>query len=272
MLKLWTIRTNECEATMDGHTDKVWALDLNSKGDALISGGGDSKLLVWEDTTKEVAAAKQAEEEEAILMDQKLANHLRHKEFTQALDIALKREKPQLTLKVLTAIIESAIEKGESSVKAVSREASSWSTDRLLQVLRYCREWNTRARNSQIAMTTVRAIVDSVSAHKLASIEGVPEILAFISPYAERHFDRLDRLYTDSYLLDFVLNAMGSLERNDVDEFSQWETQSRLVLPPKMLDGRVQTGGRTVTSSGTAVVASDESSAATVGDSDSDSD
>ena len=100
LVKLWTIRTNECEATMDGHTDKVWALDISTDGKTLVSGGADSRIVVWEDTTQAVEEAKRATEEQTIIMEQNLANHLRHKEFEQALEIALELEKPMQALKV----------------------------------------------------------------------------------------------------------------------------------------------------------------------------
>jgi len=256
LVKLWTIRTNECEATMDAHNDKVWALDLAPGGKSLVTGGADSQIVVWEDTTKEVENAKQAEEEEAILMDQRLANHLRHKEYGEALELSLERDKPHQSLKVLTSIVESDIKKGQDRLFSLRNHAKDWSIERVTQVLRYCREWNTRARNSQVALLVVKAVVSTVPAHKLAAANGVPEILAGILPYAERHFDRLDRLYASSYLLDFALYAMGSLAATDIqaeEEFATWEAKSKLVLPPQHIDGRVQIGGKPLVGHGQAI-------------------
>lgn len=102
LVKLWTIRTNECEATMDGHTDRVWGLDVSADGKTLLSGGADSRIVVWKDTTQAEEEAKRATEEQTILMEQNLANHLRYNEFEQALEIALELEKPMQALKVCT--------------------------------------------------------------------------------------------------------------------------------------------------------------------------
>jgi U3 small nucleolar RNA-associated protein 13 len=274
LVKLWTIRTNECETTMDGHDAKVWALDLAPGGKALVSGGADSQLVVWEDTTKEVENAKLAEEEEAILMDQRLANHLRHKEYGQALELSLERDKPHQSLKVLTSIIETDIQKGQDGLDSLKTHAKGWSIERVTQVLRYCREWNTRARNSQVALLVIKAIVTSWPAHKLAAADGVPEILAGILPYAERHFDRLDRLYASSYLLDFALHAMGSLDATDAGEdFAAWEAKRKLVLPPKHIDGRVMVGGKALVghTNSTREESDGDDDVMTIGDSDSDS-
>lgn len=83
LLKLWTLRSDECEATLDAHTDKVWALTtavapgkgrdrMGFQGDeegamegedaeadrrgpnagiVVVSGGADSVVNVWQDVT-----------------------------------------------------------------------------------------------------------------------------------------------------------------------------------------------------------------------------
>ena len=261
LLKLWTIRTNECEATLDGHTDRVWALDLKTTTSAtgeekatFVSGGADSKLVVWEDNTQEVEDDKRAKEAESIMLDQKLANHLRHKEFDKALEIALQVDKPMQALKVMTSIIEHDLQqKRQNGLLSLQRHVEGWTMERTTQVLKYCREWNTRALNCHVAMLVLKAVVTTVPAATLASADGVPEILAGILPYAERHFDRLDRLYTSSYLLDFSLvSVLGSLDPPDdtadksETEFESWQATSKLVLPPKTLDGRIQVGGKDI--------------------------
>lgn len=276
LIKLWTIRTNQCETTLDGHSNKVWAMDLSPNENDLVSGGADSKLVVWEDTTKETEEAVKAEAAEAVLLDQKLANHLRHKEYSKAFAIALQRDKPLHVLKVLTAVIDEEVEKGGSGLLALQKEAIKWSDERILQMLRYCRDWNTRARNSNIAMLVCKAVVSVFSVDKLVGIHGLPEVMAGIIPYAERHFDRLDRQYNGTFLLDFVLASMGGIEPvNDLEEeFADWEQKSRLVLPPKSIDGRTQVGGTIVNAGHTLASAGlvepiDDEDVMTVGDSDS---
>jgi hypothetical protein len=93
--------------------------------------------------------------------------------------------------------------------------------------------------------------VTTISVHQLASAKnGIPEILAGIIPYAERHFDRLDRLHSNSYLIDFALTGLGALDASDNSEseleFANWQASSKLVLPPKFVDGRIQVGGKAV--------------------------
>jgi U3 small nucleolar RNA-associated protein 13 len=142
--------------------------------------------------------------------------------------------------------VENDIEKGRSGLETLQRHVQNWPMDRTTQVIRYCRDWNTRARNSHIAMLVIKAIVTTIPAQKLASSEGVPELLAGITPYAERHFTRLDNLHASSYLLDFTLFSMGNMDIDEITPskaFADWETNAQLVLPPKQGDGRIQVGG-----------------------------
>lgn len=144
-------------------------------------------------------------------------------------------------------MIEQDLSKGKNGMESLQKLATQWSAEHLILVMRYCREWNTLARNSFVALTTLKAIVTSVRADRLAAMDDIPEILAGIQPYAERHFDRVDRLFASSYLLDFVLFSMGSVEDDKADELSVWESSSRLVMPPKYSDGKIQIGGQTLT-------------------------
>lgn len=271
LVKLWTIRTNECETTLDGHSNKVWAMDLmggsgNASGDVLVSGAADSKILVWEDTTVQLEDEERAKEAELILLDQQMANHLRHKEYDRALDIALKVNKPGQALKVLNALLENEIsssskaKKKSDALSILQKHVATWDIDRIAQVAKYCREWNTRAKNASLAMWVIQAIVTTVPVDKLTSKEAsatehgnLPEIFAGITPYAERHFDRLDRLHSNTYLLDFMLSNMVSLDQilgssNDSnnEDFEAWEATSKPVLPPKFIDGRIQVGGKAI--------------------------
>lgn len=259
---------------MDGHSDKVWALDVDPVGTTIISGCADSQLLVWKDTTEEAEDQMRAQREEAILMDQQLANHLRHKEFSQALDIALKLDKPRLTLKVLSSIIEADVKEKHSPISSLRQCIPTWSIERVAQVLQYCREWNTRARNSDVAMFVIRAVVSVMPAEDLAAADGVPEILGGVTPYAERHFDRLDRLVASSYLFDFALFSAGSIEGAPEDDFTMWEAKSKLVLPPAFVEGKTQLGGKAIVGGRTPPTENigSDGEVSVVGDSDSSDD
>lgn len=47
LLKLWTIKTNECVKTLDGHEDKIWGLHSNKQDDMVVSASSDSCITLW---------------------------------------------------------------------------------------------------------------------------------------------------------------------------------------------------------------------------------
>merc|ERR1712150_47716 len=169
------------------------------------------------------------------------------------------------------ALLEKDLSKGTQSLETLQSHIKGWQISRVSQVLRYCRDWNTRARNSHVAMLTIKAIVTTIPAARLASVEGLPEILSGIVPYAERHFQRIDKLHASSYFIDFTLHSMGNLQIEDEDEYARWEASCKLVLPPKKIDGKVQIGGKTQIGFNENDNSESESEVITIGETGSDS-
>ena len=160
-------------------------------------------------------------------------------------------------------------------LETLQKHVLNWDLERLTQILKYCREWNTRARNSHIAMLVVKATVTSIPSRKLSEMDGIPEIMRGIEPYCLRHFDRLDRIVESSYLLDFTLFSMGSLHGTKNELYEDWIQRSKPVLPPASVDGRVQIGGSLLVGTRKKDADSSDGSssdAVTVGESDSSED
>lgn len=47
LVKLWTIKNNECVKTLDAHEDKVWGLHCNRLDDYALTGASDSCVILW---------------------------------------------------------------------------------------------------------------------------------------------------------------------------------------------------------------------------------
>ena len=47
LVKLWTIKTNECVKTLDAHQDKVWGLHASRKDDKMVTASADSTITIW---------------------------------------------------------------------------------------------------------------------------------------------------------------------------------------------------------------------------------
>lgn len=67
----------------------------------IISGGSDSLLVIWKDTTEERKMKAAAELEQQILEEQKLANLLKANKLSSALILALKLQRPYKVLKIV---------------------------------------------------------------------------------------------------------------------------------------------------------------------------
>ena len=67
LVKLWNCKSNECVATLDNHTEKIWALTVRKDEKFVASGGADSLINLWQDCTIEEMEASVKEEEELIL-------------------------------------------------------------------------------------------------------------------------------------------------------------------------------------------------------------
>jgi U3 small nucleolar RNA-associated protein 13 len=301
LVKLWTVRTNECEATMDSHTGKIWGMDVVCGGEdngpqqqqqrLLFTGAADSRLVAWKDTTAAVHAEKLKEREEEILLNQQLMNHIRRKEYKAALRVSLERDKPHTSLKILNEIFnaESAAASREPPLTSIKSFIKEQPLPLVVRLLRYCREWNVRARHSHVALTVVQIIVSTISVAILAAQDDVPEIIAGMIPYIERHFERLDRLHTSAYLIDFCATSMGIMDADDnaepsatttdtaVDKddsaaglFAKWEASAEFKpLVKTVVDGRVDLGGNVAVRVSLQSGAEDSDEVITVGESDS---
>ncbi len=131
----------------------------------------------------------------------------------------------------------------------------------LVRLLKHIRDWNARAKTSIVAQTILHAILrlrsaddimkafDSVTKISKPSEEDMdldkddneegerdnrpkkrnqpapitlPELLDGLIPYSERHFNRVDKLVQESYMLDYALGEMdGGVFGNEVMEIDQ---------------------------------------------------
>ena len=48
--------------------------------------------------------------------------------------------------------------------------------------------------------------------HQLAELPAIRDLLEALLPYTERHFQRMNQLLGDSYIVDFTLQSMEVLE------------------------------------------------------------
>ncbi|KAI8993249.1 WD40-repeat-containing domain protein [Pilobolus umbonatus] len=209
LLKVWTIKTNECSATLDNHSEKVWSIAVRSDEKCLASGGADSVINFWEDITLEEQEEELKKKEELITKEQELQNFMHKKDYLNAILLALSLEQPYRLLRLFNDVYESRPENDDSITgsKSIDKILSELSMDHIEKLLGYIRDWNTNAKHSNIAQTVLYAILSSRSSETIVEIPTAKELIDGFLPYTDRHYQRIDDLITQSFIIDYTLEA-----------------------------------------------------------------
>ncbi|KAI7867670.1 WD40-repeat-containing domain protein [Spinellus fusiger] len=209
LVKLWTIKTNECAGTLDNHTEKVWALAIRKDQKFIASGGADSVVNFWEDRTLEEQEEELREKEEFIIKEQELKTFIHNKDYLNAILLALSLEQPFRLLSIFREVMESRPEGDNSTtgLVVVDKVLSDLTGEPLEKLFLYIRDWNTNAKHSFIAQTVLHALLSSHTANELVEIPNAKSIIDSLLPYTDRHYQRMDDLITQSFIIDYTLHA-----------------------------------------------------------------
>lgn len=232
---------------MDNHTDRVWALACPSSGTkadesapfSLVSGGADSTITFWTDTTSSTYAAAVSADAERIEQDQTLENYIRAGEYREAITLALQLNHPGRLLSLFTKAIDEAdglsapvnasptkeaTKRSLTGNAAIDAVLQSLDNENLYTLLLRIRDWNTNTHTSKVAQRLLYALVRSyppstftklVQIHERSSAGGdsadtLKDILTALSAYTDRHYRRMEQLINDSYLIDWILDEMDN--------------------------------------------------------------
>ncbi|CAI6341818.1 unnamed protein product [Periconia digitata] len=222
LVKIWDSVSGESMSTLDNHTDRVWALTSHATTGALISGGADSVISLWSDTTSATLEAATTAETQRVELDQKLQNYAYHGNYREAITLALQMDQPGRLFSLFKSVVESeAPDEGSmSGLTAVDDVLANLADEQLYKLLLRLRDWNTNVRSATVAQKILWTLVKSYPASQLANIRPVgkvgakgslKDILDAIRAYSERHYKRIEELVDESYLLDFTLNEMDEV-------------------------------------------------------------
>ena len=216
LVKIWDASTGEVATTLDNHTDRIWALTVNPDTNTIVSGGGDSVVTFWKDTSIETAAKTSAAATQRVEQDQELQNYIHRGNYREAITLALALNHPARLLSLLQGVVDTnPPEVGSiSGLKAVDEVLSSLSDEQLLSLLLRVRDWNTNARTSPVAQRVLNVVVKSYSAERLAKLgrrKGGREVIDALRVYTERHYRRVEELWGESWLVEFLLGEMDQL-------------------------------------------------------------
>lgn len=212
LVKVWNAHTGEIAATLDNHTDRIWALTVNPATNTLVSGGGDSTVTFWKDTTSATVAASAAEATARVEQGQQLQNHIHRGNYREAITLALQLNHPARLLALLQDVVDRRPpDPGSlSGLRAVDDVLAALSDSQLLLLMARVRDWNTNARTAVVAQRVLAVVFRSYSAERLAAVKGNgwKDMLAALAAYTERHYKRVEGLVDESYVVDFTLREM----------------------------------------------------------------
>ena len=222
LVKIWDSATGDVMSTLDNHTDRVWALTTNSTTGTLISGGADSIISFWEDTTSATLEAVTTAETERVELDQKLQNYAYAGNYREAITLALQMDQPGRLFTLLKTVTETEVpdEGSLTGLNAVDDVLATLADEQLYKLLLRLRDWNTNVRSAPVAQKILWAVVKSYPAARLASIKpagrvgakgSLKDVIDAIRAYSERHYKRVEELVDESYLLDFTLREMDEV-------------------------------------------------------------
>ena len=186
VLIVWGVKQQSNLAAITAHTDRVWAIDINSSETGFATCGSDGVVNIWKDFTDEDIAEKQLKSAIVVKEKQLLQDKLRKKEYTELVQLCLKLNHPRDLRDALFRMEKS------NSAEVHVREAVQFIDDDLLaRLIQFTQQWMLNALTADIAAIVVRAIVSSLHPTRLAANQNLRSVLSPLIAYSSRHHDRL---------------------------------------------------------------------------------
>lgn len=214
LIKLWDVKDvgGECMKTIDNHNNRIWALDVKDDGLEMVSADADGQLSLWYDNTDEFLQEKEILQKKKIEQEQKLTNYISSKDWSSAFLLALTLDHPMR----LYNVVKSSINLNEDSASVIgsfSLESTieQLSPDQILRLFKKIRDWNINGKFFEISQKLIVVLLNKFDVNQLIEIPGLMKIIDSIIPYSERHYNRIDELIEQSYILDYTVNEMDKM-------------------------------------------------------------
>lgn len=206
----------------------------------LVSGSADSTLTFWHDTTLQTSHASASRATARIEQDQDLQNHIRAANYREAITLALQLNHPKRLLDLFVRVLETKDEERDQGSlmgkKGVDDVLASLGDDQLWTLLLRCRDWNANARTARVAQRVLYALFRLYPKEKFVSLrrrrarpaptedeegedggevkkrkernENVRDVLDGLKAYTERHYQRLEKMAEERWVLLWTLQQM----------------------------------------------------------------
>jgi U3 small nucleolar RNA-associated protein 13 len=178
LLKIWSIKTNESIRTYDEHDNKCWALCIDQNEDICVTGGADSKLIIWKNVTNQINEENQEKQNEIILNEQKLSNCLIDKNYKKALKLAIILDRPYKCYEILSELLNT-----ENGCDDLNRILSKLRDDHLASLLKYATQWNTNSKYCHVAQAFIEIILNNYAPEQLLKFDNISSVIEQVLPY-----------------------------------------------------------------------------------------
>lgn len=95
---------------------------------------------------------------------------------------------------------------------------TTWNDEDLEKIVSYVKDWNTNARYCFTSQIIINSIIRVHKVDHFMTIKGASEAIPALLSYSERHFQRIDKLYQASYVLDYMSSLMSLLPNDTTIE------------------------------------------------------
>jgi U3 small nucleolar RNA-associated protein 13 len=198
---------------------------VHPETNTLVSGGGDSVITFWEDTTAQTFETATRATIDLVEQEQQLQNYIHAGSYRQAITLALQLNHPGRLLNLFSTVVATTPPEANSlcGVKAVDEVLASLAPEQLYKLLLRIRDWNTNARTAPVAQRLLWTLVKSYPASVFTELRpsggnkdiggggGVKDIIDALKSYTERHYRRIEELMDESYVVEYTLREMDEI-------------------------------------------------------------
>lgn len=205
LVKVWDVKESECVATLDNHGNRIWALDVKDDGLSMVSADADGHMNFWTDNTDQLLLEQQEKEKQKVEQEQLLSNYINNNDWSNAFLLALTLDHLMRVYNVIKALIAAnADENLPVGSEQLEHTIAKLDDAQMTSLLKKVRDWNINFKHFEIAQKVLAVVVDKLN----LEVADVRKVVESIIPYNERHYQRLDDLIEQSYMLDYAVQEM----------------------------------------------------------------
>lgn len=210
LIKLWDNSNGECVQTLDKHANRIWALIVKENGENFVSADADGVFQFWIDNSEELNAQEEEANRLKVEQEQSLQNFISDKKWGDAFLLALTLDHP---MRLYNVVKNSISQKGNEFIvgEEIDQLIPKLNNDQISSIFKRIRTWNVNSKFFQICQKLIKLILVSFNVEKLIEIPGLISLIESIIPYNERHYERIDNLVEQSFILDYSLQEMEKL-------------------------------------------------------------